>query len=61
MTKQTIEQQVVAALTAEAPTLDTLLTLVAEIEAAIITADNTAEAARSILRPGRFARRPHGP
>lgn len=48
MTKQqTLEQQVVAALTAEPPpALDQLLTLIAETESAIITAENEASLAR---------------
>lgn len=44
MTKQTLEQQVVAALTVEpAPPLDQLLTLISEVESGIVAADNEVE------------------
>ncbi len=47
MTKQTIEQKVVKVLTADdPPPLDQLLTLIGEVESAIIEADNAAELAR---------------
>ena len=48
MKTQTLEQRVVASLTADdPPKLDQLLTLIADVEAAIIEADNTAEIARA--------------
>jgi hypothetical protein len=48
MTKQTLEQQIVKVLSADpAPPLDQLLTLIAEVESAIIEADNAAEIARA--------------